>query len=285
MGTNPSALDKPHQVVDYSGLALKVSEIQNETGQVLVDGEAVRPPTIADLAVTDTSLTVTDPSLTVTDTNLSITDIDTLAGFLKVVQVSVDCSAGGTAQETAIATIPAWSQILNVTARVTTAFDGSGTTTFEVGTTANPDIYIDQADFDPSVLNTIRNQFESTTSDVDEHNSIGSSSSAIVATWTNSGGSPSAGAVQVTIVYLDMQDFDLAGAIATAFTQIETAINTNIAASFAEVETQINTNLAAAFAEVETAINTNIAASFAEVETKVNAILDQLETAGIFSDA
>ena len=235
---NPTAYTQPHRIVEQSGLALRVDQIQDSAGAVV--GGATQQATIADLSVTDGTLTVTDA--------------DPLAGILKVVTTEVDASGQGTAQTTAIATVPIHSVILSVFARVTEAFDGDTTTTFEVGTTANPDMFIDTSDFEPETLGLTLDNVGSSTADVNGVSTTGTSTLDIEALWTNTG-SGSAGKVEVTVIYVEQADHSL------------------------------GTELATAFAQVEVSNNTDVAASFAEIETKVNAILVALEDAGIVADA
>ncbi len=200
---NPTANSNPHQIMDFSGLALRVAEIQNSAGVVILDGEAAQQATIADLAVTDA---------------------DALAGIVKVVTTEVDASGQGTAQTTAIATVPAHCLIISVIAEVTEAFDGDTTTTFEVGITANPDQFIDTADFEPETNNLTLDNVGSTTADVNGMSTTGSSTLAIEALWTNTG-SGSAGKINVTVVYIELADHSLGTELATAFAQVETKVN------------------------------------------------------------
>ncbi len=236
---NPVATTAPHLLQDMGGQVLdNVGGIQDGNG--LPIGGAPQQATIADLAVTDGTL--------------GVTDVDPLAGILKVVTTEVDASGQGSAQTTAITTVPIHSVILSVFARVTEAFDGDTTTTFEVGTTANPDMFIDTADFEPETLGLTLDNVGSTTADVNGISTTGTSTLAIEALWTNTG-SGSAGKVEVTVVYVEQADHSL------------------------------GTELATAFAQAEVSNNTDVAASFAEVEAKVNAILVALEDAGILADA
>ena len=258
---NPVTVTAPHRLQDMGGQVLdNVGGIQDVNG-VPVAG-AVQQATIADLAVTDGTLAVTDGTL-------AVTDVDALAGIVKVVTTEVDASAQGTGQTTAIHTVPAHCLILAVIAKVTESFDGDTTTTFEVGITANPDQFIDTADFEPETLGLTVSNVESTTADVNGMSTTGTGTLAIEALWTNTGNGV-AGKVDVTVVYIELADFLLGTELATAFGEVETSVNTDIPVSFAEVEVSINTDLAA---------------SFAEIETKVNAILVALEDAGILADA
>ena len=82
------------------------------------------------------------------------------------VSVEVDGSAGGSAQTTAITTVPAGAILLNVTATVVESFDGDTTTTLEVGVSGNIDKYIDTVDFDPeAAVGTVKASLGGTTND------------------------------------------------------------------------------------------------------------------------
>lgn len=236
---NPVAVTAPHRLQDMGGQVLdNVGGIQDPSGVPI--GGVAQQATIADLAVTDGTL--------------AVTDVDALAGIVKVVTTEVDASGQGTGQTTAIHTVPANCLIISVIAEVTEAFDGDTTTTFEVGITANPDQFIDTADFEPETLGLTLDNVGSTTADVNGMSTTGTSTLAIEALWTNTG-SGSAGKVNVTVVYIELGDHSL------------------------------GTELATAFSEVETSVNTDVPVSFAEVEVKVNAILVALENAGILADA
>lgn len=115
--------------------------------------------------------------------------------------VVVDSSAGGTATETAVFTVPADSIILNVVAEVLVPMDGDTTQTLEVGLTGNIDQYIDTIDFDPSAAaGTQAASLGGTTNDNKVVEWV-AAATPIVATWTNTA-SATAGSTQVTIIYL-----------------------------------------------------------------------------------
>ncbi len=204
---NPTAYTQPHRIVEQSGLALRVDQIQDSAGAVV--GGATQQATIADLSVTD--------------------GVSTFAGFT-VVKTRVTVGTNDVAVETAIATVPINAIILAVMADVVTAFDGATTQTFEVGLTGNIDKYIDTADFLPETATESITNAESTTADQNTIEATGDSTMAIVSTHTNNAGT--VGAVDVTVVYLD-----------TLTGQFELATQT--AASFAEVETKVNAILVA----------------------------------------
>lgn len=124
-------------------------------------------------------------------------------GALRVYQAVVDASAGGSAQETALCTIPANSLIIDCVVEVLEAFDGDTTTTMEVGTNANPDDLIDTLDFDPSAaVGTRKGSFGGTTNDTKAITRLAANYAA-VATWTNTA-SATAGKVLVKLVWLDL---------------------------------------------------------------------------------
>ena len=139
---------------------------------------------------------------TAATTNAS--DITTLEGNNPVVtiQTSVDASAGGTAETTAIATIPADSLLLNVTAVTTAAFDGDATTTAEVGIAGNIDAYIDTVDLDVSTLDTQASSLGGTTNDVKVAQYL-DAETGIIATWTNTASS-TAGTINVIVTYIPL---------------------------------------------------------------------------------
>ncbi len=196
---NPVALTGHRRMV-FNGLAIQADQFQDTNG---VPVGAVQQATIADLTVTD---------------------VDALSGVIKVVTTEVDASGQGTAQTTAIATVPIHSVILSVFARVTEAFDGDTTTTFEVGITANPDQFIDTADFEPETLGLTVDNVASTNADVNGVSTTGTATLAIEALWTNTG-SGSAGKVEVTVVYIEQADHSLGTELATAYAQVEAKVN------------------------------------------------------------
>lgn len=202
---NPTSVTAEHEIQDFSGLALRVKQIQNEAGVAIVDGEAAQQAHEADLAVTD---------------------VTALLGGVKVASAQVDASGGGTAQTTAIATVPAHSLILAVHAAVDTQFNGDTTTTLEVGVSGNIDKYIDTMDFDPSSASAEESNFSSSNAD---QNTIEytTTAQALIATWTNVN-SASAGAVTVTVYYVEMGQAVLATELATAFAEVETTLNSLI---------------------------------------------------------
>ncbi len=114
---------------------------------------------------------------------------------------TVDASGGGSAQTTAIGTIPAGSLLLSVRAVVVEPFDGDATETFEVGVSGNIDAYIDTADFAPeSVAGTAYSNIGGTTNDIKVAQYL-AADTPVIATWTNTDDA-TAGAIEVTLTYL-----------------------------------------------------------------------------------
>lgn len=116
--------------------------------------------------------------------------------------VVVDASAGGTAQTTNCTLVPANSILLNVTAKVTEAFDGDTTTTLEVGVSGNVDAYIDTTDFDPSgtAETTYASSLNGTTNDIKTAQWL-STATQLIATWTNTANA-TAGTVAVYTTFI-----------------------------------------------------------------------------------
>lgn len=124
------------------------------------------------------------------------------AGTIQNIKTTVDASAGGTATATAICTVPEDSIILDVSAKVTAAFDGDTTTTCEVGVSGNIDKYIDTVELDVTTLNTTVDMYSSTTSDTALPELVAADTD-IIATWTNTA-SASAGEVEVIVTYIEL---------------------------------------------------------------------------------
>lgn len=115
-------------------------------------------------------------------------------------QFLVYCNEDRTGAAATLMTIPAGSVLHSVTAKCTQAMNGSGTKTFEVGTATNADAYIDSVDFDPSTLSDVQSSNQGGSNDVG-YAYLFSSDTNIVATWTNTGGTPTAGRVAVYVTY------------------------------------------------------------------------------------
>lgn len=129
-------------------------------------------------------------------------DITALQARIVSETVNVDASAGGSAQTAACTTVPVSAVLLNVEAKVVTPFDGTSTATFEVGISGNTDAYIDPSDFDPSAAaDTVAGSALGTNNDIKYPQYIGSET-ALIATWTNAGGTPAAGSIDVTTQYM-----------------------------------------------------------------------------------
>lgn len=123
-------------------------------------------------------------------------------GSVVVAEVVVDASAGGTATETAIITVPANSILLDVIAYATVAFDGDTTQTLEVGLTGNIDKYIDTTDFDPASVDTQASSNGGTTNDQKTSEWL-KAATAIVATWTNTA-NMTVGSTTVYVIYVPL---------------------------------------------------------------------------------
>jgi hypothetical protein len=120
------------------------------------------------------------------------------SGLVKYFEKEVDCSGGGTAQTTAICTIPIGSIILEVMTRCTEAFDGDATQTFEVGLAANTDKYIDPVDC-PVTLAGVMAMEMGTNNDQKVKEPLGAAM-ALIAKWTNTANA-TAGKMNVKVVY------------------------------------------------------------------------------------
>ena len=121
--------------------------------------------------------------------------------LIKRIDVTLDCSADDTADTLAVGTVPIGSVILGVVATVVTAFDGT-TDTFEVGITGNTDKYIDPLDLDTdgAVGTTI---FSATGTNNDQKVlEYATAAIPIIATYTNTGGTVTAGSVRVQVLYV-----------------------------------------------------------------------------------
>jgi hypothetical protein len=143
------------------------------------------------------------------------------------VATTVDASAGGTAQTTAIATVPANSLVLGVLATVVTPFNGATTTTLEVGVTANPDQFIDTVDFDPSAAaGTDAGSIGGVTND-DKVAIFTDAAISVEALWTNTTGA-TAGDVLVTVLWVEFGNSDIGDqvdALVTDVASIRTQLN------------------------------------------------------------
>ena len=135
--------------------------------------------------------------------NLTVSEAVTLDtdALIKRIDVTLDCSADETAEALAVGTVPIGSVILGVVATVVTAFDGT-TDTFEVGITGNTDKYIDPLDLDTdgAVGTTI---FSATGTNNDQKVlEYATAAIPIIATYTNTGGTVTAGSVRVQVLYV-----------------------------------------------------------------------------------
>lgn len=159
---------------------------------------------------------------------------------------TVDASGGGTGSTTNCTNVPSRSIILNVEANCTTAFDGTSTTTFEVGVSGNADAYIDTVDFDPTDdTSNFVGSASGTNNDEKGVQYVGSATQ-IIATWTNSGGTPGAGEVDVTVHYIPVNNTDI---------------------------------------DDIDSFSSDVATDLSNHDTDINAVLDVLESHGLMSDS
>jgi len=118
----------------------------------------------------------------------------------RTVKTSVDASGGGTAQETAIVTIPLGSIIHEVVLVVTETFDGDATQSIEVGLTGNTDKYIDPVDVGGTPTADDYHTMTGGTNNDQLTTEFCVAAQAIVATWTNTADA-TAGAFDVYVTY------------------------------------------------------------------------------------
>lgn len=123
------------------------------------------------------------------------------ADLIKRIDTLVTALPAGTAQTTAVGTVPAGSVILGVVATVVDPFDGTSDT-LEVGITGNTDKYIDPLDLDTDgVAGTT--VFSATGTNNDQKVlEYATAAIPIIATWTNTGGTVTAGSVRVQVLYV-----------------------------------------------------------------------------------
>jgi hypothetical protein len=121
---------------------------------------------------------------------------------VKTIRKTVDASAGGTAQTTAIATIPAGAIIHEVVAHAEVAFNGDTTKTLEVGVAGNADKYIDATNFDAGTLNDWQAMTGGGANDQGTAEYC-TAAVPIIATWTNTANA-TAGTVEVLVTYSDV---------------------------------------------------------------------------------
>ena len=104
----------------------------------------------------------------------------------------------GTAQTTALFTVPKGSILLNVMTLCTEAFNGDTTKTFEVGVTGNTDKYIDPVDCVVTV-DGVMSMTTGTNNDQKLAEPLGAAT-ALIATWTNTA-TATTGKMKVKVVY------------------------------------------------------------------------------------
>jgi len=176
--------------VDLSGLADGHKDLYAAV-------RSINDNTILNSLDTVTAGTLTASSPVVLDANKRVN------GIAITEAVVVNASAGGVAQTTNVTLVPAGSILLNVTAVVTTAFNGNATTTLEVGVSGNIDAYIDTADFDPEgAVNTYASSLGGTTNDIKNPQYI-SANTQLIATWTNTAAA-TAGVVTVYTTFIKL---------------------------------------------------------------------------------
>ena len=134
-------------------------------------------------------------------------DTEVVASFegpedlVKRIDTLVTALPDGTASTTAVGTVPAGSVILGVVATVVDPFDGT-TDTLEVGIAGNTDKYIDPVDLDTdgAAGTTI---FSATGTNNDQKVlEYATAAIPVIATWTNTGGTATAGSVRVQVIYI-----------------------------------------------------------------------------------
>lgn len=118
-------------------------------------------------------------------------------GFVLMAQsANVTFAADGT--ETVVATLPANSQIFQITVDVTTAFDAGTTNTFDIGDGSTADQYADALD----VSSAARVLATSDVSQIGNLIDIGTTDVDVTVTYNQTGSAATAGAATVTVLYL-----------------------------------------------------------------------------------
>lgn len=118
---------------------------------------------------------------------------------VRTVRCPVDASAGGTAQTTALITIPDGGIIHNIVAHAEVAFNSSGTKTVDVGVAGNINKYIDSTDFTPGTIDSLAYMIGGTNND-QKTMEFCTGATAIIATWTNAAAA-TAGRTVVYVTY------------------------------------------------------------------------------------
>ena len=118
-------------------------------------------------------------------------------GFVLMAQsANVVFEANGTTTD--IATLPANSQIFQITVDVTTAFDAASTNTLDLGDGSTADQYADAL----ALGSLARVLATSDVSQIGNLIDIGTSDITVTATYNQTGGAATAGACTVTVLYL-----------------------------------------------------------------------------------
>ena len=190
---------------DIADILLAAADVALAEGSVLVGNAAGAAAALA--AETDAQILVgngtTVTSVAVSgDATMDNAGAVTLAdGIVRTATVSVDCGAGGTAQTTAIVTLPANSTVLDVHALCTEVFNGDTTQDLSVGVSGTAAKYLASADYENGAndINANDEAFASNlgTPTAPAHTAAGES---IIATWSNDA-SASTGIVKVTVTY------------------------------------------------------------------------------------
>ncbi len=182
--------------VSSSGEFVIGSASMNEADLEKLDG-------ITDGTAAASKALVLDASSTISGiVEIDSTKVTVGSGTIRVVKTTLTHDSSATATETALCTVPEDSMILDVAVKTIVAFDGSATTTCEVGINGNIDKYIDAADWDASVHNDTINMYGSTTSDTALPEFV-SAAMAIVFTSTNTG-TVGAGQIEGIVTYIEL---------------------------------------------------------------------------------
>jgi hypothetical protein len=114
---------------------------------------------------------------------------------------AVACNADKTGATVTLMRLPVGSVVHNVLARTVTAMNGSGTKSFEVGIAGNVDKYIDTVDFKPETLDNWASMTNQAGSQDQKFDELLLAATDFVCTWTNTGGTPTAGSVVVYVTF------------------------------------------------------------------------------------
>jgi len=180
---------------DVDWLTIDNTNVMSSSGEYLLFGTDV---------VRLSNIYVRDPAKT-TITNPEESEITTNYQRKVITEyISVDCSDGGTAQEATLVVLPTGTIIHDVMCYCSQTFNGSGTTSFEVGIATAHDKYIDEADFTPLNAGTYKCTNDGTNNGNYADGKTAqycTSAQTLIAYWTNDGGTPTTGKVTVCITY------------------------------------------------------------------------------------